>query len=173
MAGHPHAGRAGDDEAGFEAGAGLVGELHHRFRGLRIGRTGAVIEALVPSILEQKVVGLEARRSWARLVRALGDPAPGPERLPGRGGGPAALFVPPPATVLASTPTWVFHRANVERKRADTIRRACSYAARLEETVGMAPDDARMLELLEPWRGHRGWSRTSPTTRATSTCRWS
>jgi 3-methyladenine DNA glycosylase/8-oxoguanine DNA glycosylase len=190
---------AGDDEAGFDAGAGVVGELHHRLRGLRIGRTGAVVEALVPSILEQKVVGMEARRSYARLVRALGEPAPGPERL----------FVPPAAKVLADTPTWVFHRADVERKRADTIRRACSYAARLEETVAMAPadarrrltalpgigawtaaevamvalgdadavslgdyhlpnqvawalageprgDDARMLELLEPWRGHRG-----------------
>ena len=190
---------AGDDEAGFEAGAGLIGELHHRLRGLRIGRTGAVVEALVPSILEQKVVGLEARRSYARLVRSLGEPAPGA----------SGLFVPPPAEVLARTPTWVFHRANVERKRADTIRRAGAYAARLEETVAMTPeearrrltalpgigawtaaevamvalgdadavslgdyhlpnqvawalageprgDDARMLELLEPWRGHRG-----------------
>ena len=190
---------AGDDEAGFEAGAGLVGELHHRLRGLRIGRTGAVMEALVPSILEQKVVGLEARRSYARLVRSLGEPAPGQ----------ADLVLPPPAKLLATTPSWVFHRANVERKRADTIRRACAYAARLEETVAMAPadarrrltalpgigawtaaevamvalgdadavslgdyhlpnqvawalageprgDDARMLELLEPWRGHRG-----------------
>ena len=190
---------AGDDAAGFEAGAGLIGELHHRLRGLRIGRTGAVMEALVPSILEQKVVGLEARRSYARLVRSLGEPAPGD----------SGLFLPPTAKVLAETPSWVFHRANVERKRADTIRRACSYAARLEETVAMAPvnarrrltalpgigawtaaevamvalgdadavsvgdyhlpnqvawalageprgDDARMLELLEPWRGHRG-----------------
>ena len=200
---------AGDDEAGFEAGAGLVGELHHRFGGLRIGRTGAVMEALVPSILEQKVVGLEARRSYARLVRGLGGPAPGPERPAERGGWPAGLFVPPEPKVLAETPTWVFHRANVERKRADTIRRTCAYAHRLEETVAMAPDDARrrltalpgigpwtaaevamvslgdadavslgdyhlpnqvawalageprgddarMLELLEPWRGHRG-----------------
>jgi 3-methyladenine DNA glycosylase/8-oxoguanine DNA glycosylase len=190
---------AGDDEAGFEPGAGLVGDLHHRLRGLRIGRTGAVMEALVPSILEQKVVGLEARRSYARLVRSLGEPAPGP----------AGLFLPPAPKVLATTPSWVFHRANVERKRADVIRRACSYASRLEETVAMAPadarrrltalagigawtaaevamvalgdadavslgdyhlpnmvswalageprgDDARMLELLEPWRGHRG-----------------
>jgi 3-methyladenine DNA glycosylase/8-oxoguanine DNA glycosylase len=192
---------AGDDEAGFDAGAGVVGELHHRLPGLRIGRTGAVMEALVASILEQKVIGLEARRSYARLVRALGEPAPGP--------GAGSLFVPPAPSVLATTPTWVFHRANVERKRADTIRRACSYARRLEETVAMAPaearrrltalpgigawtaaevamvalgdpdavsvgdyhlpnqvawalagepraDDARMLELLEPWRGHRG-----------------
>ena len=144
---------AGDDAAGFEAGAGLVGELHHRFRGLRIGRTGAVTEALVPSILEQKVVGLEARRSYARLVRALGEVGPGG----------AGLFVPPEPKVLAETPTWVFHRANVERKRADTIRRACSYAHRLEETVGMSPDDARRRLTALPGIG--GWT-------AAETRRW-
>ncbi len=192
---------ADDDEAGFVPGAGVVGDLHRRFQGLRIGRSAAVMEALVPSILEQKVVGLDARRSYARLVRTLGEPAPGPAA--------ATLKVPPAPAVLAATPSWTFHRCNVERKRADTITRACSYAARLEETVGMAPDDARrrltalpgigpwtaaevasvalgdadavsvgdyhlpnqvawvlageprgddarMLELLEPWRGHRG-----------------
>src|SRR4051794_34612482 len=46
---------AGDDEAGFVPGAGLVGDLHRRLRGLRIGRSGAVMEALVPTIIEQKV----------------------------------------------------------------------------------------------------------------------
>jgi len=58
----------------------VVADLHHRLPGLRIGRSAAVVEALVPTILEQKVVGLEARRSYARLVRALGEPAPGPDR---------------------------------------------------------------------------------------------
>ncbi|MGI8809593.1 MAG: DNA-3-methyladenine glycosylase family protein [Acidimicrobiales bacterium] len=192
---------ADDVEDGFVPGIGVVGDLHHRLRGLRIGRSKAVIEALVPSILEQKVVGLEARRSYARLVRALGEPAP---MVAG-----VALTVPPAPEVLAATPSWTFHRFGVERKRADTIRLACSYAARLEETVDMSPDDARrrltalpgigpwttaevalvalgdadavsvgdyhlpnqvawalageprgddarMLELLEPWRGHRG-----------------
>ena len=190
---------AGDREEGFAAGPGVVGQLHRRLRGLRITRSGAVLEALVPSILEQKVVGLEAKRSYAALVRALGEPAPGP----------GGLTVPPAPAVLAATPSWTFHRFGIERKRADTIRRACSYAARLEETVGMSAadarrrltalpgigpwtaaevaivalgdadavslgdyhlphlvafalagepraDDARMLELLEPWPGHRG-----------------
>jgi 3-methyladenine DNA glycosylase/8-oxoguanine DNA glycosylase len=138
---------ADDAEDGFDPGPGLVGELHRRLRGLRIGRSGAVIEALVPSILEQKVVGKEARRSYARLVRTLGEPAPGPAAT--------SLFVPPPPAVLAATPSWTFHRANVERKRADTIRRACGYAAHLEETVTMAPDDARRrltaLPGIGPW----------------------
>jgi 3-methyladenine DNA glycosylase/8-oxoguanine DNA glycosylase len=193
---------AGDDEAGFTPGDGVVGELHRRLPGLRITRSGAVMEALVASILEQKVVGIEAKRSWAAMVRTLGDPAPGP-------GGPAGLRVPPSPAVLAATPAWAFHRFGVERKRADTIRLACSYARRLEETLDMAPtdaarrftalpgigpwtaaevgmvalgdadavsvgdyhlpnqvawalagepraDDARMLELLAPWPGHRG-----------------
>ena len=38
-------------------------EAVRRLRGLRIGRTGAVMEALVPAILEQKVTGDEARRA--------------------------------------------------------------------------------------------------------------
>ncbi len=177
----------------------VVTDLHRRLPGLRIGRSAAVVEALVPAILEQKVVGLEARRSYARLVRALGEPAPGP----------VPLLVPPAPAVLAATPAWAFHRFGVERKRADTIRVACSYAHRLEEISGMTmsdaygrltalpgvgpwtaaevalvalgdcdavsvgdyhlpdqvawalagearADDARMLDLLEPFRGHRG-----------------
>jgi 3-methyladenine DNA glycosylase/8-oxoguanine DNA glycosylase len=168
---------------------------------LRIGRTGAVAEALVPTILEQKVAGMEARRSWRALVRRLGEPAPGPA--------PAGLTVPPAPARLAATPSWVFHRCGVERGRADTIRRAMARAARVEEVADVPLDDAyrrlralpgvgpwsaaevglvalgdadavsvgdyhlpsqvawalagertgtdeRMLELLEPYRGHRG-----------------
>ena len=191
---------ADDDDSGFTPHDPVVDDLRHRLPGLRLGRTNAVIEAIVASVLEQKVVGLEARRSYAALVRRLGEPAPGP--LPG-------LLVPPAPEVLARTPSWVFHRCNVERKRADAVRMAASYAARLEEAAtlplpqayarltalpGVGPwtaaevamvalgdadavsvgdyhlpshvayvlagepraDDARMLELLEPYRGHRG-----------------
>lgn len=139
---------ADDDEAGFDPGPGVVGDLRRRLPGLRMSRSGAVMEALVASILEQKVVGLEARRSWAGLVRRLGEPAPGPAAA-------AGLRVPPSPAVLARTPAWAFHRVGVERKRADTIRLACSYAARLEETAAMAPADAtRRLTALPgigPW----------------------
>ena len=60
----------------------------HAIPGVRIPRSGAVLEALVPAILEQKVTGEEARRAYPGLVRVHGEPAPGPPewglRLPPR-----------------------------------------------------------------------------------------
>ena len=116
------------------AGDPIVDELVRRFPGMRIGRSQAVVEALVPSILEQKVVGVEAHRSYARLVRALGEPAPGPA--------PPGLRVPPSPRTVAATSSYVFHRFGVERKRADSIRIACSCAPRLEETLTLPLDAA-------------------------------
>lgn len=202
---------AGDDPAALEAllrrrpatpppGWDLVARLARRHRGLRIPRTRAVVEACVPSVLEQKVTGREARRSYRELVSALGEPAPGPR--PG-------LRVPPAPGALAARPAWDLHRFGVERKRAETLRRVAAAAARLEAVTDLPAEDARaaltavagvgpwtaaevglvalgdadavsvgdfhlchavawsflgrprgddelMLELLEPFRGHRG-----------------
>ena len=124
---------------------GLVGELHHRLPGLRIPRSQAVFEALLPSILEQKVTGREAWNGYRAIVRAFGEAAPGPRPL---------LLQPAPA-VLATTPYWAFHPLGVERKRTTAILMAASHARRVEETVAMAPADAhRRLQALPgvgPW----------------------
>jgi 3-methyladenine DNA glycosylase/8-oxoguanine DNA glycosylase len=173
-------------------------ELQRRLPGLRLTRTGVVFEALLPAIVEQKVTGGEARRSYRRLVLRYGEPAPGP--LP--------LRVAPQPAVLARLPYEVFHPFGLERRRADVIRRAAAVAGRLQEGVELGPeetdrrlrtlpgigswtsaetrrialgdpdavsvgdyhlpdlvswvlageprgDDARMLELLEPYRGQR------------------
>jgi len=117
---------------GFEPD-GLVRELHRRLPGLRIARSLAVFEALVPTILEQKVTGKEARASWRAMVRAWGTPAPGP--LP--------LLVPPGPELLARTPYWEFHPLGVERKRAAAIRLAASRAARLDALSALPPAEAR------------------------------
>lgn len=123
----------------------LVADLARRLPGLRIPRSSAVAEALVPTVIEQKVTGVEAKRSYRALVLALGEPAPGP---PG-------LMVPPAPAALASAPSWVYHRAGVERRRAETIARAMARAPRLEETAAMAlPDAYRRLEAFPgvgPW----------------------
>jgi 3-methyladenine DNA glycosylase/8-oxoguanine DNA glycosylase len=135
-----------DDDRGFAGRHPVISELHRRLPGLRIPRSMAVIEALVPIVMEQKVLGIDAKRSYDLLVRALGEPAPGPAE---------GLLVPPSAASVAATPSWAMHPWHVERKRADTIRRACSHAKRLEEAVFMAPDDARRrltaLPGLGPW----------------------
>jgi 3-methyladenine DNA glycosylase/8-oxoguanine DNA glycosylase len=188
-----------DDPAALVPRHPLIADLARRLRGLRIGRSGSVIEALVPAILEQKVTGTEASRAYRGLVRAFGEPAPGP----------LGLMVPPASGVIARLPYYAFHPIGVEQRRADTVRRAAARAAWLEEAATLGPavvtarltslrgigawtaaevaarslgdpdavsvgdfhlphlvawtlagearaDDARMLELLEPYRGQRG-----------------
>jgi 3-methyladenine DNA glycosylase/8-oxoguanine DNA glycosylase len=175
-------------------------QLGRRFPGVRIPRSGAVLEALVPAILEQKVTGEEARRALFGLVRMHGEPAPGPPEL--------GLRVPPAPDALAALPYYAYHPYGVERRRAELIRRVAARAAwfeaiadlplgdayaRLTAIPGIGPwtaaevgvralgdvdavsvgdfhlpnlvayalageprgTDARMLELLEPYRGQR------------------
>jgi endonuclease III len=107
----------------------VVARLARRFPGVRLTRTEAVLDALVPAILEQKVTGTEAHRAWNGLVRMLGEPAPGP---PGRDG----LRLPPAPSTLARLPDHAFHRIGVEGRRAALIRRVAREADRLEATTG-------------------------------------
>ena len=67
-----------DDELPPLAGHPLVSELADRLPGLRVGRTGAVMEALVPTVLRQRVIGAEAAQSYKDLVRAAGRRVPEP-----------------------------------------------------------------------------------------------
>lgn len=188
-----------DDPPGFRPDHPLLDELARRFAGLRFGRTDAVVEALIPAVLGQKVTGTEARSAYQALVRTYGEVAPGPFGL---------RLQPDPAR-LARLPYHAFHPLGVERRRAETIRRVGILAARLETATTLDPPaalallqavpgigpwtaaeavraalgdpdavsigdfhlpnlvcwalaheprgtDARMLELLEPWRGQRG-----------------
>lgn len=134
-----------DDDSGFTPAHPLIARLHHEIRGIRIVRTGAVFEALVPTVILQQVTTEEGRNSYHHLVNALGEEAPGP----------AGLRLPPTAELLAHTPYWRFHRFGIERRRADVIIRAAQSVKRLEETVGMDIADAyrRMLAFpgVGPW----------------------
>jgi 3-methyladenine DNA glycosylase/8-oxoguanine DNA glycosylase len=188
-----------DDRAGFAPGQHpLIAELDRRHPGIRLGRTLAVFESLMPAILEQKVTGTEAWRGFRGLIRRWGERAPGP----------FGLWLPPTAAVVATIPYHELHPISIERRRADLLRRVAARANRFEEIVTMPREDAyrrlrampgigpwtaaevalralgdadavsvgdfhlpnlvafslageirgndvRMLELLEPWRGHR------------------
>jgi endonuclease III len=181
----------------FDPQHAVLADLVRRHPGLRLPRTRRVLHTLVPTVLEQKVTGTEAYRSYGSLLRRYGEPAPGP----------LALVLPPSPAALAALPYHAFHPLGVERRRADVIRRAAARANALESAATVAeagrrlgslpgigqwtvaevlrvafgdPDavsvgdfhvpnmvawalagepragDARMLELLEPYRGQRG-----------------
>jgi 3-methyladenine DNA glycosylase/8-oxoguanine DNA glycosylase len=109
----------------------LAAELRRR-PGLRLAATGLVMESLVPAVLEQKVTGHEARRSWRLLLYRYGTPAPGPVRM----------RIPPSPRAMLDITSWDWHRMGVDLKRQTTIRNAASVAARLEECVRLSPADA-------------------------------
>ena len=187
---------AHDDARGFQPRDAVVRDLWRKHRGVRLTHA-AVLPVLTAAILEQKVTGHEARRAWRGLVRATSEAAPGE----------SGVWLPPEPERVAATPSFVFHRFGVERRRADVVRAVNSRSSRIEalkgsdelqtwlralpgigpwtaaETARLAmgdpdavsigdfhlpnlvawilagearADDARMLELLEPYRGQRG-----------------
>lgn len=69
-----------DDATGFAPEEPTIAAAHRRVPHLRLGRTGQVLEALVPAILEQRVAGKDAFRAWRLLVTKYGAPAPVPPR---------------------------------------------------------------------------------------------
>ncbi|MDQ1010406.1 3-methyladenine DNA glycosylase/8-oxoguanine DNA glycosylase [Streptomyces sp. V4I23] len=137
---------AADTPEGFTPRHRLVAASQRRRPGLRLVRTGLVTESLIPSILEQKITTDEAYRAWRLLVRRYGEPAPGPDER---------LHVMPDPRGWAMIPSWEWHRAGVDNKRASTILRAVKVARRLEEAAAMEPVQARArLELIPgigPW----------------------
>ena len=134
-----------DDPAPLVPRHAVVAELVRRAPGLRMTRTGRVLEALVPSILGQKVTGPEQRREHAALIRRFGEAAPGP----------FGLMLPPRPESLATLPYWAFHPLGIERRRADAIRAASAVAPRLEAIRVLTPDEAmrrlRSLPGIGPW----------------------
>jgi 3-methyladenine DNA glycosylase/8-oxoguanine DNA glycosylase len=140
-------GLAGVDDGhdAFAPGHPLLADLARRMPGLRIGRSGAVLDALIPAILEQKVTGTEARRAYRGIIARWGEPAPGP----------FGLRLLPPPEVLARLPYEAFHPIGLERRRADLLRTVALRASRFEEIVELPlPDAYRRLTALPglgPW----------------------
>ncbi|MFI5664749.1 DNA-3-methyladenine glycosylase family protein [Streptomyces sp. NPDC051684] len=147
-----------DDPSAFEPRHRLVARTTHRRPGLRLTRTGLVLESLIPSILEQKITTDEAYRAWRLLLNKYGEPAPGPA------GEDLRMRVMPDPRTWSLIPSWEWHRAGVDNKRASTILRAVKVARRLEEAALMEPGEARTrLELVPgigPWTSAETVQRT-------------
>jgi 3-methyladenine DNA glycosylase/8-oxoguanine DNA glycosylase len=122
----------------------LVRRLSRVHSGVRLPATGRVFQHVVPTVLGQKVTGLEAKRSHSALVRHFGEPAPGPH----------SLLLPPDPAALAATPYWAFHPFGVEQKRADALVRAAGHAAALDAAVDSAAARRRLVAI----QGIGAWS---------------
>jgi 3-methyladenine DNA glycosylase/8-oxoguanine DNA glycosylase len=129
---------AGDDPSGFRPQHPVIAATARRLPHLRLGGTGLVFELVVPSVLEQRVTGREAWRSWRELVRRFGEPAPGPA--------PAGLRVLPAPETWRRLPSWEWHRAGVDPGRARTVVAAAQSAHRLDECMSL-PRDERFARL--------------------------
>jgi len=134
-----------DDATGFAPEEPTIAAAHRRVPHLRLGRTGQVMEALIPAVLEQRVAGKDAFRAWRLLVTKYGAPAPGPA--------PARMRVPPPAEVWRRIPSWEFHLANVDPARARTLVGCAQRADALERLSARPPEDARTAMMTLPGVG--------------------
>jgi 3-methyladenine DNA glycosylase/8-oxoguanine DNA glycosylase len=128
----------------------LIRRLARNLGGIRLTRTGSILDVLVPTVLEQKIAGKEARRIYRALVRAYGEPAPGP----------FGLLLPPAAEVLASLPYHAFHPLGLERRRAEVIRRLAARAPSLERLTRACTTDelAAASAALQALPGIGAWT---------------
>jgi 3-methyladenine DNA glycosylase/8-oxoguanine DNA glycosylase len=145
-----------DDHSGFAPRHPTVVAAYQRVPHLRLGRTGLVLEALIPAIIEQRVPGADAFRSWRVLVSKYGTPAPGPA--------PHGMRVMPSAQVWRRIPSWEFHRANVDPRRAQAVVTCARRAASLERLVSRPSVQAREALMSLPGVGE--WTAAETAQRA-------
>lgn len=126
---------AEDDWSDFEPRHPVLVEARRRFPHARLGRSGLVMEALVPAIIEQKVTGQEAFAGFRRLVQRFGEPAPGP-------GAGIGLRVQPDAAALRRVPSWEWLAMHVDHARSRAIVTAARVADALERTATLPAEEA-------------------------------
>ncbi|WP_435741376.1 DNA-3-methyladenine glycosylase family protein [Nocardioides sp. SYSU DS0663] len=125
---------ARDDWTGFEPRHPVLADARRRHPHLRLGRTGRVMEALLPAILEQRVTGQEAFAGYRMLVRRYGERAPGP-------GADLDLWVQPTPAALRGMPSWEWLRMHVDPARSRAVVTVARVADALERLAGLAGDE--------------------------------
>lgn len=131
-----------DDWSGFEPRHPVLAESWRHHQHARLGRSGLVMEALVPAIIEQKVTGQEAFAGFRRLVHRYGERAPGP-------GLEARLWVQPDPATLRTVPSWEWLKMHIDPARSRTIVTVAKVADSLERTLRLSHEEAdRRLRTL-------------------------
>jgi 3-methyladenine DNA glycosylase/8-oxoguanine DNA glycosylase len=129
---------SGFDEPAFHATLPrMVVEARRRNLAIRLPATGRMIDSLVPTILEQKVTVIEARRGYRYLMYRFGTAAPGAGTV-----APANLLVQPTAAQWLHIPSWEWHKAGVGPQRSATIMRALRSAVALERLAALPAAEA-------------------------------
>jgi 3-methyladenine DNA glycosylase/8-oxoguanine DNA glycosylase len=147
---------AEDDDSDFRAHHPLIADLRRRMPALRLGSTGRIWDLLVPSVLEQKVTGFEARRSWRELCRRFGTRPPGPA--------PDGMFVPPAPKAIDGIQDWEWHQAGVDLARRRAIVSAARVAHGLEKAAELRGRAGR--DLLRKVPGIGFWTAAEIAQRA-------
>ncbi len=133
---------ADDDWSDFEPRHPVLVEALRRHPHARLGRTGLVMEALVPAIIEQKVTGQEAFAGFRMLVHRFGERAPGP-------GADLGLWVQPTPEAIRAIASWEWLKLHIDPARSRTIVTVARVAEALERTALLAPElaEERMRSL--------------------------
>ncbi len=129
---------ADDDPSGFVPHHKPIADAWRRHQHWRLGATDLVMEALVPSIIEQKVTGQEALGAFRTMVHRFGERAPGP---PSDGDPPVRLWVQPTPEQLRAIPSWEWLRLPVDGGRSRPIQHAARVASSLERAVRETPQE--------------------------------
>jgi len=139
-----------DDLTGFDPSLHpKVAEWWRKHGTFRMPAIRVVWQELALVLLGQRVTTEEASKSWNRMCRTWGEPAPGPDQL----------TLPPAPQVIAALHYSDLHRINVDRRRAEAIILAAKRADRLEEAATMTTTDA--LTRLSALRGLGAWTATA------------
>lgn len=121
-----------DDRHDFWPRHPLVRGLLEQHRGLRIGASRRVFEALLQAVCAAAVSDFEGTRAHRQILARLGEPAPGP----------GGLTIAPLGRVLATTTVHELHPLGLERARADVLRRAAAREASVESVYDHGPGEA-------------------------------
>lgn len=134
---------AGRDD--FRPADPFCADLERQHRGLYLGRSGRLFDALVSGVFGQKVTGKEAGTQSRDLQRLLARPAPGP----------TAMLLPVSPSDLGSVGLPRLRGMGIDHQRASTLLRLAGLERQLQRLEGLDSDAARrgLLSIpgIGPW----------------------